>query len=74
MVNIGTGRSITIKELAETVQRVVGHQGQISWDTSKPDGFPEKTNDVSLLNSLGWKEQTSLEAGISQAYAAYLAS
>ncbi len=73
MVNIGIGRSITIKELAETVQRVIGHQGQIHWDTSKPDGFPEKTNDVSLLNSLGWKEQTSLEVGISQAYAAYLA-
>ncbi|MCC7101485.1 MAG: GDP-L-fucose synthase [Fimbriimonadaceae bacterium] len=73
MVNIGIGRSITIKELAETVQRVIGHQGQIHWDPSKPDGFPEKTNDVSLLNSLGWKEQTSLEVGISQAYAAYLA-
>lgn len=73
MVNIGIGRSVTIKELAETVQRVIGHQGQIHWDTSKPDGFPEKTNDVSLLHSLGWKELTSLEVGISQAYAAYLA-
>lgn len=73
MVNVGIGRSVTIKELAETVQRVIGHQGQILWDTSKPDGFPEKTNDVSLLHSLGWKEKTSLEEGISNAYAAYLA-
>ncbi|MBL8060103.1 MAG: GDP-L-fucose synthase [Chthonomonas sp.] len=72
MVNIGIGRSVTIKELAETVQRVIGHQGEIVWDTSKPDGFPEKTNDVSLLHSLGWKEKTSLEQGIAQAYSAYL--
>ena len=54
MVNVGIGFSITIKELAETVQRVVGHTGAIQWDTSKPDGFPEKTNDVTRLHELGW--------------------
>lgn len=72
MVNIGTGHSISIKELAETVQRVIGHEGEIVWDTSKPDGFPEKTNDVSRLHALGWRDQVSLEDGIARAYAAYL--
>ncbi len=72
MVNVGTGKSISIKELSETVQKVIGHQGDIVWDTSKPDGFPEKTNDVSKLFALGWKPSTSLEEGIAKAYAEYL--
>lgn len=71
MVNVGTGTSISIKELSETVQRVVGHEGEIVWDTSKPDGFPEKTNDVSRLLSLGWRPTYSLDDGIRSAYKAY---
>lgn len=74
VVNIGTGKSVTIRELAETVQRVVGHSGDIGWDTEKPDGFPEKTNDVSLARSLGWDASTSLEDGIRRAYEWYLGS
>lgn len=72
MVNIGTGVSISIKELSETVQKVIGHKGNIVWNTSYPDGFPEKTNDVSRLNALGWKAKTSLEEGIRLAYQAYM--
>jgi GDP-L-fucose synthase len=68
MINVGTGESVSIKHLAETVQAVVGHKGEIGWDTSKPDGFPEKTMDVSKLASLGWRPRTSLEEGISVTY------
>ncbi len=71
-INIGTGVPITIKALAETVQRVVGHTGSIEWDTSMPDGFPEKTNDVTKLFDLGWRPSLSLEQGIDQAYKWYL--
>lgn len=71
MVNVGTGHSISIKELSETVQRVIGHTGEIVWDTTKPDGFPEKTNDVSRLFGLGWRPTYSLEQGIESAYQAY---
>ncbi len=74
MVNIGIGSSISIKQLAETIQRVIGHEGEIVWDTTKPDGFPEKTNDVTRLHNLGWREKTSLEEGIQKSYAAYLAT
>lgn len=71
MVNIGTGTSISIRELAEIVRRVVGFEGEIVWDTTKPDGFPEKTNDVTRLTNLGWKATRSLEEGIALAYAAF---
>ena len=68
MINVGTGFSVTIKELSETVQKVVGHQGAIHWDTTKPDGFPEKTMDVTRLHDLGWKHRISLEDGLRDAY------
>jgi len=71
MVNVGTGTSISIRELAETVRRVVGFEGEIVWDTTKPDGFPEKTNDVTRLAELGWQAKRSLEEGIALAYAAF---
>ncbi|MBS1707043.1 MAG: GDP-L-fucose synthase [Armatimonadetes bacterium] len=74
MVNIGVGTSISIKELAETVQKVVGHSGTIEWDTTKPDGFPEKTNDVSRLFGMGWRPKYDLESGIRAAYEAYQAT
>lgn len=67
-VNVGTGTSVSIKELAETVQRVVGHTGPIRWNTDMPDGFPEKTMDVSKLSAMGWRPQFSLEEGIRDAY------
>jgi GDP-L-fucose synthase len=69
-INVGTGRSVTIKELAdaETIQRIVGHTGEIMWDTSMPDGFPEKTMDVSKLHALGWSSKMPLEAGLRDSY------
>lgn len=63
-VNVGTGTDVTIKDLAETVARIVGFQGTMEWDTSKPDGTPQKLLDVSKLNEAGWKAQISLEDGI----------
>jgi GDP-L-fucose synthase len=72
LVNIGTGTDITIRELAETVVKVVGFQGQLTFDTSKPDGTPRKLMDVSRLSSLGWQARTTLQAGITQAYADFL--
>jgi len=67
-VNVGTGTDVSIKELAETVVNVVGFEGQLSFDTSKPDGTPRKLLDVSLLRDLGWQATTSLEQGLHRAY------
>ncbi len=71
-INIGYGSDVTIKELAETVQRVVGFNGQISWDSSKPDGTPRKLMDSSRLFALGWKPRVDLESGIRLAYDFFL--
>ncbi len=68
LYNIGTGKDITIKELAETIQRVIGHQGNILWDASKPDGTPRKLMDVSKMKELGWEYTTELEDGIKKTY------
>ena len=73
-INVGTGSSVSIKELAETIQSVVGHSGEIVWNTSMPDGFPEKTMDVARLFSLGWKPKFSLREGIQDAYDWYVAN
>jgi GDP-L-fucose synthase len=67
-VNIGSGSEITIKELSETIGRIVGFQGEIVWDTSKPDGTPRKLMDSSRLFALGWKPRVDLETGIRLAY------
>ena len=72
LLNIGTGEDVTIRELAETVMKVVGFEGQIVFDASKPDGTPRKLLDVSRLRSLGWQWQTPLDQGVQQAYQAYL--
>ncbi|WP_321324739.1 GDP-L-fucose synthase [Thiomicrorhabdus sp.] len=72
-INVGTGVDCTIKELTETVAKVVGYQGKIEWDTSKPDGAPRKLMDVSRLERLGWKANTSLEAGLTATYEWFLA-
>lgn len=71
-INIGVGEDVTIKELAETVARVVGFEGQLTWDTSKPDGTPRKLLDVSRINSLGWKASIGLEEGVRSTYAWYV--
>jgi GDP-L-fucose synthase len=74
LVNVGTGRDITIRELAELVQRTVGHQGDIEFDTSKPDGTPRKLMDVSRLSRFGWTASTALETGLRSAYAEFQAA
>jgi GDP-L-fucose synthase len=71
-INIGTGEDITILELARLIQRVVGFEGQIKHDLSKPDGTPRKLLDVSKLTQMGWKAKTSLEKGIQKVYHAFL--
>lgn len=73
LVNIGTGDDITIAEFARIVAATVGYRGQISFDTSRPDGTPRKLLDVSRLAQLGWRAPTSLEDGIKRSYEAYLA-
>ena len=63
-VNIGTGEDVSIKELAETIMKIVGFEGNLIFDASKPDGAPRKLLNVSKINTLGWKHQTNLEEGI----------
>ena len=71
-VNAGTGKEITIKGLTELIAKVVGFEGTILWDTSKPNGTPRKLLDVSKSAAMGWKAQTSLEEGIRLAYEDFL--
>jgi GDP-L-fucose synthase len=73
-INIGFGSDLSILELAHRVQRVVGFQGQIVWDKSKPDGTPRKLLDSSRLFALGWKPKIDLETGLALAYQDYLKS
>ena len=73
-INVGTGVDCTIRELAETVARVVGFTGNVTFDATKPDGTPRKLLDVSRLKALGWQYSVSLEAGLQQAYAWFLAN
>ena len=72
LVNIGTGTDVTIRELAQTVIEVVGFAGDLTFDTSKPDGTPRKLMDVSRLTGLGWKASTTLKDGIALAYQDFL--
>ncbi len=72
LYNVGTGEDLTIKQLAETIQRIVGHQGEIVWDASKPDGTPRKLMDISKMHALGWKHQVQLEQGIQRTYEWFL--
>jgi GDP-L-fucose synthase len=71
-LNAGSGSDVTIKELAETIQRIVGYAGKIVWDTSKPDGTPRKLMDSSRLFALGWRPKINLETGIRLAYEDFL--
>ena len=70
--NIGVGEDVTIRELAETLQKIIGFEGEIKFDSSKPDGAPRKLLDVSKINSYGWKAKTSLADGIEKTYNWYL--
>ena len=74
IVNIGTGEDITIKELADLIRSIIGFNGEIIWDTTKPDGTPRKLLDVNKLNSLGWKSCLSLKEGIEKTYKWYLST
>lgn len=67
-LNVGTGRDLSIKELAEMMKDIISYKGEIKWDSTKPDGTPRKLLDVSLINSLGWKHKTDLETGIRKTY------
>ncbi len=71
-VNVGTGKELTIRELTELVAKVIGYEGEILWDASKPDGTPRKLLDVSKLERLGWHYKTELEDGIRLAYEDFL--
>jgi len=74
IVNVGVGQDLSIKELARLVARVVGFEGHLAFDTSKPDGTPRKLLDVSRLHAMGWRAQMPLEEGLKRAYAWFLAS
>ena len=73
-INIGWGKDLTIKQLAEIVQTTIGFSGEIVWDTSKPNGTPRKLLDTSKINDLGWKPAIEIEAGIAATYQWYLAN
>jgi GDP-L-fucose synthase len=72
ILNAGTGEDVTIRELAELIREIVGFEGGIEWDSSKPDGTPRKLLDVSRLAALGWKAKTPLRDGLTSAYRWYL--
>ena len=71
IINVGTGKDITIKDLAETIADVVGFKGEIEWDTSKPNGTPRKVLNVDKIKSLGWEPKVSLREGIKKTYELY---
>ena len=68
IINIGTGTDLTIRELAELICDVVGFEGELTWDASKPDGTPRKLLDISKIKSLGWAPTIPLREGIAQTY------
>lgn len=72
LINIGTGEDLTIKELALKIKETVGFEGELAFDSTKPDGTPRKLMDVSKLHQLGWKHQTPLEEGLKMAYRDFL--
>ena len=71
IINVGTGKDITIKELATTIADVVGFKGEIEWDTSKPNGTPRKVLNVDKIKSLGWEPKVGLKDGIEKTYQLY---
>jgi GDP-L-fucose synthase len=73
-LNVGTGEDISIKETAELLQKLVGYQGKLVFDATKPDGMPKKLLDVSKLHAAGWKHKISFEEGLKRTYEWYLAN
>ena len=73
IINVGCGEDQTIRELAETIQKVVGFNGRLDFDTSYPNGTPQKILDISKINSLGWKPRIPLKEGLKQVYRWYAA-
>lgn len=71
-INVGTGDDLTIKDLAIKVKSIVGFEGEIVFDTTKPDGTPKKQLDVTKINNLGWKAKINLEDGVKLAYEDFL--
>ena len=67
-INIGTGEDLTIKELAQLVKEVVGYEGEIRFDTTKPDGTPRKLLDVTRLHNTGWRHKIELKEGLELTY------
>ena len=72
LVNVGTGKDLSILDLATKIKDIIGFSGEIKWDTSKPDGTPKKLLDVSKINNLGWRAKTSLSEGIKRTYSWYV--
>jgi GDP-L-fucose synthase len=72
IINVGTGKDLTIRDLAELIGRIVGFEGRLTYDSTKPDGMPQKLLDVSKLRGLGWQAKISLEAGIAETYEWYM--
>ena len=72
LYNVGIGKDISIKDLAETIQKILGHKGNIIWDESKPDGTPKKLMNVSKMKEIGWEFSTELEDGINKTYQWFL--
>tara|TARA_R110001606_G_scaffold375952_2_gene534421 strand:+ start:908 stop:1858 length:951 start_codon:yes stop_codon:yes gene_type:complete len=72
LYNVGSGKDVMIKELAETIQKAIGHKGKIIWDAEKPDGTPRKLMDVSKMKNIGWTYSTELEEGIEKTYEWFL--
>ena len=73
-INVGVGEDVSIKELAELIQKITGYEGKIQWDSAKPDGTPRKLLDVSRITAMGWKAEISLEDGIHSTYEWYKAN
>ncbi len=73
-INVGTGSDLTIAELAEMVAEITGFTGETRWDTSKPDGTPQKLLDVSRINELGWKAEIGLRDGVERTYREFMDS
>ena len=68
LINVGTGKDVSIKDLAEIIKTMVGFEGKVVWDASKPDGTPRRRLDVERMHSLGWSAKTDFEAGLRASY------
>ena len=71
-INVGTGKDVTIREMAKTMREVIGFKGELTFDTSKPDGTKRKLTDVSRLSGMGWKYSVDLKEGLEKTYGWYV--